>query len=356
MQHVLEKKYNRSTINLVFIKRPLLGVFFISSLRFSNAIKNIESDTPISLICYTAIMSKQTTTHPQVVSFLNYLLISEGLSPNTIAAYKKDLQIYHAWLIDQNFSVFDQVSRDQVQSFILHLKNEGRSDKSNARLLSTLKRFYQWGVVNDFFQTDPTALLKSPKVAKSIPSVLTEQQIVKLLSSPDLTTPLGIRDRAILELMYATGLRVSEVVDLPFEQVNLSAGLVQVTGKGSKERIVPMGELAIEWIERYIKEARPSLTKGRFVATLFVSRIGRTMTRQTLWHRVKNLAFDVGIQNKLSPHTLRHAFATHLINHGADLRTVQLLLGHSDLSTTQIYTHVAKERLHKLHQQHHPRG
>ncbi|GKT12460.1 MAG: integrase/recombinase XerD [Thiomicrorhabdus sp.] len=301
-------------------------------------------------------MQNQFNIHPKIDSFLNFLLISEGLSTNTIAAYKKDLQIYYAWLSANKLSCFDQVSREQVQSFILDLKQGGRGDKSNARLLSTLKRFYQWGVVNDLFQTDPTALLKSPKVAKKIPSVITEEQVIKLLDSPDPTTPLGIRDRAILELMYATGLRVSEVVDLPFEQVNLSAGLVQVTGKGCKERIVPMGELAIEWIERYIKESRPILVKGRFVSTLFISRIGRTMTRQTLWHRVKNLAFDVGIQNKLSPHTLRHAFATHLINHGADLRTVQLLLGHSDLSTTQIYTHVAKERLHKLHQQHHPRG
>ncbi len=156
--------------------------------------------------------------------------------------------------------------------------------------------------------------------------------------------------------MYSSGLRVSEVVELPFEQVNLSAGLVQVTGKGSKERIVPLGEVAIEWIEKYLVSARPQLVKQKWVDTLFVSRIGRTMTRQTLWHRVKNLAFEAGIKGKLSPHTLRHAFATHLLNHGADLRTVQLLLGHSDLSTTQIYTHVAKERLHQIHQQHHPRG
>ena len=191
---------------------------------------------------------------------------------------------------------------------------------------------------------------------KSIPSVISEKQVEDLLNAPDVMSSLGLRDRAILEMMYACGLRVSEVVELPFEQVNLSAGLVQVMGKGSKERIIPLGEVAIEWIERYLKESRPILVKGRWISTLFISRIGRPMTRQTLWHRVKNLAFDAGIQGKLSPHTLRHAFATHLINHGADLRTVQLLLGHSDLSTTQIYTHVAKERLHQLHQQHHPRG
>lgn len=301
-------------------------------------------------------MSDFTIKNPVLGQFLNYLVISEGLSVNTVSAYKKDLQIYLEWVDKTLCTAISEVSRDQVQDFILSLQAIGRSDKSNARLLSTLKRFYQWAIINQGFESDPTALLKSPKVAKSIPSVLSENQVELLLSSADVTTPLGLRDRAILELMYATGLRVSEVVSLPFEQLNLSAGLVQVIGKGSKERIVPLGEVAIEWLERYIKEARPILVKQKYIESLFISRIGRTMTRQTLWHRVKNLAFDVGIQAKLSPHTLRHAFATHLINHGADLRTVQLLLGHSDLSTTQIYTHVAKERLHKLHQQHHPRG
>lgn len=289
--------------------------------------------------------------------FLNFLTITEGLSPNTIAAYKKDLQIYQAWWKEshEDLSVVD-ATKVQVEAFLLHLQAQGRKEKSNARLLSTLKRFYQWGVVYGHFQADPTALLKSPKIPRSIPSVMNENQVEDLLNRPDTTTPLGLRDRAILELMYASGLRVSEVVELPFEQLNLSAGLVQVTGKGSKERIVPIGEVAIEWIERYLQSARPQLVKQKWVNTLFVSRIGRPMTRQTLWHRVKNLAFDAGIQGKLSPHSLRHAFATHLINHGADLRTVQLLLGHSDLSTTQIYTHVAKERLHRIHQQHHPRG
>ena len=199
-------------------------------------------------------------------------------------------------------------------------------------------------------------LFRSPKLPQSIPTVISEQHVIDLINAPDTTTALGLRDRAILELMYASGLRVSEVVELPFGQINLSAGLVQVTGKGSKERIVPIGELAIEWLEKYLISSRPVLVKQKLVETLFVSRIGRSMTRQTLWHRVKNLAFQVGIPGNLSPHTLRHAFATHLLNHGADLRTVQLLLGHSDLSTTQIYTHVAKERLQKVHQQHHPRG
>lgn len=293
---------------------------------------------------------------PKMDEFLTYLKLSEGLSVNTVAAYRVDLKMFQEWLKEHNQNSLEQVSQEQIEDFLYDLQSQGRKEKSNARLLSTLKRFYQWGASLDYFAADPTALVKAPKLPKSIPKVITEEQVEKLLYSPDEYSPLGIRDRAILELMYASGLRVSELVELPFEQVNLSAGLVQVTGKGNKERIVPIGEVAIEWIEKYITEARPSLVKKKWVDTLFVSRIGRPMTRQTLWHRIKNLAFDVGIHINISPHTLRHAFATHLINHGADLRTVQLLLGHSDLSTTQIYTHVAKERLHKLHQQHHPRG
>ena len=289
--------------------------------------------------------------------FLTVLAVNDGLSGNTIAAYRKDLQIYQSWwLSEKNSFDFKQACKADLEDFLFFLQQQGRKEKSNARLLSTLKRFYQWGSSFDYLDADPTALLKAPKLPKPIPTVISEQQVIDLICAPDITTPLGLRDRAILELMYASGLRVSEVVELPFGQINLSAGLVQVTGKGSKERIVPIGEVAIEWVEKYLVSSRPVLVKQKWVETLFVSRIGRSMTRQTLWHRVKNLAFSAGIAGKLSPHTLRHAFATHLLNHGADLRTVQLLLGHSDLSTTQIYTHVAKERLHKIHQQHHPRG
>jgi integrase/recombinase XerD len=296
-----------------------------------------------------------------IQSFLSFLVVSEGLSQNTVAAYKQDLQRFECWMfkhegLQEGGSFFSAVTRTQIEDFMLFLQESGRKESSNVRLLSALKRFYQWGGANNVFDSDPTVLFKAPKVPRSIPTIISEQQVEDLLSAPDVMSTLGLRDRAILELMYASGLRVSEVVELPFEQINLSAGLVQVMGKGSKERIVPMGEVAIEWIERYLQEVRPILTKNRWVSTLFISRIGRPMTRQTLWHRVKILAFDAGIKGKLSPHTLRHAFATHLINHGADLRTVQLLLGHSDLSTTQIYTHVAKERLHQLHQLHHPRG
>lgn len=274
-----------------------------------------------------------------------------------MAAYRQDLQRYLAWWNAQTpHHPIELAEKSNIEDFLLALHDEGRKAKSNARLLSTLKRFYQWLAADERIAADPTALLKAVKIPRDIPAVISESQVEALLNAPDVTTPLGLRDRAILELMYASGLRVSEVVELPFEQINLSAGLVQVTGKGAKERIVPVGEVALEWIGRYLRDARPQLVGRKWVPTLFVSRLGRPMTRQTLWHRVHQLAWVAGIAGTLSPHGLRHAFATHLLNHGADLRTVQLLLGHSDLSTTQIYTHVAKERLHRIHQQHHPRG
>ncbi|MDX1795158.1 MAG: site-specific tyrosine recombinase XerD, partial [Hydrogenovibrio sp.] len=270
-----------------------------------------------------------------------------------VLAYQRDLKNCQAGLGVEDFL---PVSRQQLEDFLFSLLDENKSAKSVARQISSLKRFYQYLLSQKLIDQDPTALLKAPKMIKSIPRVLSESQVDRLLEAPDLTTDLGIRDKAILELMYASGLRVSEVVNLPYEQINLSAGLVQVVGKGNKERIVPIGEEAIDYLELYLQKARPALVKNKWVETLFVSRIGRTMTRQTLWHRIKNLALEADIRTHLSPHGLRHAFATHLINHGADLRTVQLLLGHSDLSTTQIYTHVAKERLQQLHHLHHPRA
>lgn len=288
--------------------------------------------------------------------FLEHLLLSEGLSANTQAAYRTDLTQFARWLGELESANWQQVSRDDLQSYIRYLQEAGRQDRSIARMVSSLKRLYGFGVDQAWLSINPCDLLKTPNVSAAIPSVLSESQISDLLDAPDTSTDLGLRDRAILELMYASGLRVSEVVNLPLSQLNLSAGLVMVTGKGNKERIVPLGEYASEWLERYLKIARPGLVGEKWVETLFVSRLGRTMTRQTLWHRIHNLAQIAGIAGKLSPHGLRHAFATHLINHGADLRSVQLLLGHSDLSTTQIYTHVAKERLKSLHQQHHPRG
>lgn len=288
--------------------------------------------------------------------FLEHLLLSEGLSANTQAAYRTDLTQFARWLGELESSNWQQVSRDDLQTYIRYLQEAGRQDRSIARMVSSLKRLYGFAIDQAWLSINPCDLLKTPNVSAAIPSVLSESQINDLLEAPDTSTDLGLRDRAILELMYASGLRVSEVVNLPLSQLNLSAGLVMVTGKGNKERIVPLGEYASDWLAQYLKIARPGLVGEKWVETLFVSRLGRPMTRQTLWHRIHNLAQIAGITGKLSPHGLRHAFATHLINHGADLRSVQLLLGHSDLSTTQIYTHVAKERLKSLHQQHHPRG
>ena len=289
----------------------------------------------------------------EITSFIHQCRFNDGLSENTLSAYQHDLKNLGLYSESNSLAL---LSIDNLNDYILIAFADKKSAKSIARSISTYRRFYQYLFRQNVIIEDPSCLLKAPKVEKSIPSVLSEVQIEALLEAPDLTTALGIRDRAILELMYASGLRVSELVSLPYDQLNLSAGLVQVVGKGNKERIVPIGDLAIEYLAKYIQEARPTLLKGQWLTSLFISRIGRQMTRQTLWHRIKVLAKKAGIVGNLSPHGLRHAFATHLVNHGADLRTVQLLLGHSDLSTTQIYTHVAKERLKSLHAQHHPRG
>ncbi|WP_173291810.1 site-specific tyrosine recombinase XerD [Thiosulfativibrio zosterae] len=298
----------------------------------------------------------QTKLAPQIVQFIQSLRILDGLSENTLSAYQNDLKNYQAWLNLQGFSDLLSISSAQLEDYVFALFEQDKQPKSIARAISSLKRFYQFCVVQNLILQDPAALLKPPKLSAMIPKVISESQIEALLNAPDVLSVLGLRDRAILELAYSSGLRVSELVELPYEQINLSAGLVQVTGKGNKERIVPVGEEAIDWLQKYLQTSRPSLVKQKWVGTLFVSRIGRPMTRQTLWHRIKHLAAEAGIVMNLSPHSLRHAFATHLVNHGADLRTVQLLLGHADLSTTQIYTHVAKARLQALHHKHHPRG
>ncbi len=296
---------------------------------------------------------KQKKSEIEISEFLNVCLLNDGLSQNTIDAYRRDLNLLVKWSKQDSLFGLDS---EHLADFINSLQDSGKNNKSIARNISTLKRFYQFAYRSKYLSADPTSLLKSPKIIKSIPAVISEEQVNKLLEAPDLTTVLGRRDRAILELMYSSGLRVSELVNLAYEQINLSAGLVQVTGKGNKERIIPVGEIALEYLELYLSQSRPTLVKNKWLDALFISRIGRQMTRQTLWYRIKNLAFEAGIKGDLSPHGLRHAFATHLVNHGADLRTVQLLLGHSDLSTTQIYTHVAKQRLKSVHASHHPRG
>lgn len=290
-----------------------------------------------------------------IQAFLRFCQFNEGLSSNSIQAYRRDLSLFATWLASQNLTLL-QVTLADLDPYLASLFDQGHKNSSIARKISSLKRFYHYCLMQDYVSASPTEFLSAPKVAQKIPQVLSESQVEALLQTPDLTTPLGLRDKAVLELMYATGLRVSEVVNLSVEQIHFAVGVVQVMGKGNKERLVPLGQWALEAIEAYLNRARPLLLKQATSSVLFISQHSRRMTRQTLWHRIKRWAMIAGLPETLSPHGLRHAFATHLVNHGADLRSVQLLLGHEDLSTTQIYTHVAQARLQKLHQAHHPRG
>lgn len=284
--------------------------------------------------------------------FLDTLWLESGLSRNTLSAYRSDLEALTVWLKGPP----DKATRSQLQNYFAACVSQGARPRSTARMLSSLRRFYRYLLREGLITDDPSALLESPKLGRPLPKSLSEEQVEKLLQAPDTGTPLGRRDRAMLETLYATGLRVSELVSMKMQQVDLQSGVVRVLGKGDKERLVPLGEEAIEWLQRYLAEARPSLLHGHSSDALFPTTRGAAMTRQAFWHNLKRYAQIAGIETHLSPHSLRHAFATHLLNHGADLRVVQMLLGHADLSTTQIYTHVARERLKSLHALHHPRG
>ena len=288
--------------------------------------------------------------------FLDSLWLESGLSDNTISAYRRDLNGFATWLDKTSERDLSAAIKEDILAYQANRMEAGHKVSSDARLLSSLRRFYRYLCREDVRESDPTAEIALPKQRKEIPDTLTEEDIDNLLMQPNDMEMLGLRDRTMLEVLYATGLRVSELVSLTLEQVNPRQGLVRLVGKGNKERLVPLGEEALDWIQRYMLEARPELLKGFVSEDLFPTRRGKAMTRQGFWHIIKRYAGQAGIEKHLSPHTLRHAFATHLINHGADLRVVQLLLGHSDLSTTQIYTHVAKARLKSLHAQHHPRG
>ena len=283
--------------------------------------------------------------------FIDAIWAERGLSQATLAAYRRDLQGLARWR-----GTLDGIDREALFEYLAMRAGAGYTPRSNARLQSTLRSWFSHCVQCGERHDDPAALLHPPKLPRLLPKALSEAQIEALLAAPDVQTPDGLRDRAMLELMYAAGLRVSELVNLPATAINLRQGVLRVLGKGSKERLVPLGEEAIAWVERYTREARPFLLDGKPSDVLFPSLRGEQMTRQTFWHRIKHQAKVAGILKPLSPHTLRHAFATHLLNHGADLRVVQMLLGHSDLSTTQIYTHIARARLQELHAQHHPRG
>lgn len=291
-----------------------------------------------------------------IEQFLDALWTEHGLSQHTLNAYQTDLKGLAKWSAGGHAEQLIKLDKINLQSYLAHRLELGIKARSTARMLSTLRRFYQYLIRENQISIDPSALLESPKLGRPLPKTMSEREVEALLEAPDIDDPLGLRDRAMLELIYATGLRVSELVGLEIYGANLQHGVVRVTGKGNKERLVPMGEEALSWIVAYLKNSRADLLGTSISDKLFVTRRGGGMTRQTFWYMVKRYAQLAGVPGTLSPHVLRHAFATHLLNHGADLRVVQMLLGHSDLSTTQIYTHVAKERLKDLHAQHHPRG
>lgn len=288
--------------------------------------------------------------------FLDALWIERNLAQNTVASYRLDLMSLVNWLAHHQLDLL-HVDSAGLQNFLAERVEGGYKASSSARLLSAMRRLFQYLYREKLRGDDPSALLASPKLPQRLPKDLSEAQIERLLQAPSTDIPIELRDKAMLELLYATGLRVTELVSLTLNNVSLRQGVVRVVGKGDKERLVPLGEEALHWLEHYIEYGRPWLLNGQTLDVLFPSNRAQQMTRQTFWHRIKHYATLAGIDSeKLSPHVLRHAFATHLLNHGADLRVVQMLLGHSDLSTTQIYTHVATERLRQLHQQHHPRA
>jgi integrase/recombinase XerD len=288
--------------------------------------------------------------------FADALWMERGLSRNTLAAYQSDLAKLAEWLNRQRGATLLAARREDLLEYLAARARAGTKARSSARLLSCLRQFYQHALREGWVRVDPSARIDAPRLGRPLPKSLTEQEVEALLEAPKTDDPEGLRDRAMLELLYATGLRVSELVGLRFAQLGLNQGLVRVMGKGGKERLVPLGDAAMEWLSRFIRTARYELLGERLSDDVFPTRRGAAMTRQAFWYRIKKHAAVAGIHKHLSPHTLRHAFATHLLNHGADLRVVQMLLGHSDLSTTQIYTHVARERLKSMHQQHHPRA
>ncbi|NKB97472.1 MAG: site-specific tyrosine recombinase XerD [Pseudomonadales bacterium] len=287
-------------------------------------------------------------------AYLASLWLERGLSENTRMAYSRDLNKTESWLTGQGTTLLAAQEGD-LSRFLAGLYSQGMSPRTSARWLSSLRGFYRYLVRENYLEMDPTQHLRHPKLGRSLPASLGSGEIEALLLAPDVKTPIGQRDRAMLELLYASGLRITELVSLPRENVNFRQGLVRVLGKGSKERLVPMGESAQDWIARFEREGRSKLAPDG-CAAMFPSNRGRMMTRQTFWYAIKRYASKAGIEKSISPHTLRHAFATHLVDNGADLRAVQMMLGHSDLSTTQIYTHVARERLKSVVREHHPRG
>ena len=287
--------------------------------------------------------------------FIDRIWLEEGLARNTLDSYRQDLAQFAVWLEKDVAKDLLQVEPFDIQRY-LAFKFPVSKPRSISRLIASLRRLYRFALRENKITQDPSIQIESPKLPRSLPKSLSEEDVESLLGAPNLDDSIGLRDRAMLELLYASGLRVSELVSVKVTEVSLSEGVVRVTGKGSKTRLVPMGEVAIDWLTRYLKDARPAILEKRLCDSLFVTQRGAAMTRQAFWYLIKRYALSAGIHKPMSPHVLRHAFATHLLNHGADLRVVQMLLGHSDISTTQIYTHVARERLKQLHTAHHPRG
>jgi integrase/recombinase XerD len=287
--------------------------------------------------------------------FLDAVWMERGLSPNTLAAYRADLTALERWLEDLGTDLIT-ARRGDILAFMASRVKAGARPRSTARQLSSFRRFYRYQLRTGAVREDPTAQIAMPKIGRTLPKSLTEEEVEALLAAPAVSDPLGHRDRTMLEVLYATGLRVSELVNLQLSQVNLNQGVLRIVGKGDRERLIPLGEEAQQWLHEFMQGPRGEILLERQTDYLFPTRRGDRMTRQAFWHIIKRYARKAGVEKDLSPHTLRHAFATHLLNHGADLRVVQMLLGHSDLSTTQIYTHVARERLKDLHGEHHPRG
>ncbi|MDO8954888.1 MAG: site-specific tyrosine recombinase XerD [Gammaproteobacteria bacterium] len=292
---------------------------------------------------------------PIIDSFTDAIWLEQGLSRNTLSAYRSDLRDFAKWLLTVNSSLI-QVQQADISDYLGYRYQKGVHARSTARFLSCARRFYRWLLQEERIKTDPTLNIESPKLGRPLPKTLSEQDVEALLNAPDLSSAIGLRDRAMLEVLYASGLRITELVSLDLNSINMRQGVIRVMGKGSKERLVPIGEEALEWVDSYMQSARAELLGLKNSSVLFVSQHAKGMARQTFWHRLKYYAGVAHIQTSLSPHTLRHAFATHLLNHGADLRVVQMLLGHSDVSTTTIYTHVAKARLQALYKEHHPRA
>jgi integrase/recombinase XerD len=297
----------------------------------------------------------KAATDPAVTRFLDAVWMERGLSSNTLAAYRADLTALSRWLADRGVQML-RTTRADLLGFIAWRVEAGARPRSTARQLSSFRRFFRYLVREGVIRDDPTAQIAMPKIGRSLPKSLSEEEVEALLSAPLVSDPLGHRDRTMLEVLYATGLRVSELVSLKYNAVNLNQGVIRVLGKGNRERMIPVGEEAVRWLQEFIAGARNEILLDRTTDYLFPTRRGDRMTRQAFWHIIKRYARKSSIDKDLSPHTLRHAFATHLLNHGADLRVVQMLLGHSDLSTTQIYTHVARERMKEMHATHHPRG